>query len=731
MASYVSSQSCKENFGSANVGSNTVTGSNAVSNGNSIIIFAAAISQSNGNPYSWTITDNAGNTYDGEAQGNDANGMSYLVYICPSSSGSPTQFTVNGNGDTFIYMSMIVDVFSGVNASSLGVGSSTAQNPGSGTDAIASTTTTSISGGNLIWSACNVDDNTTPGIVPGTGFTAAQSATANYPPMYSEYKIGSGYSNPVATWTDATEGATGNNYYTVVSLELAAASGPSPVTGSVSETLGTLTLSATLTKTDKGTVSKTLGALLSSTTLSSTVKASGSDTLGALTLEASGAPGGINLVSTSFANWASRTNTTITAPTGIQDGDVLVVHFVLEEYTEDPVTPPTGFTLVPGPTYPVTSVNPGGAANLDNRLYYKIASGESGDYTFQHIGGASAAWMACFSGNDLVTPVTNASSAVGTGATTTVPGITTTTNGSLVIFTQQDYGYKELSNNLSGPTGFTPLNTWAEDNNLYASTYTQPTLGATGSLSITNNNGATSFGWAGFQFAINPPPSFAGKLSEPLGALTVDATGVFAVELVESATLGSLGVVSTGKVTTFQGTGVAETLGILTSVSTVAVTGHATASDTLGTLTVSATGIFKQTAHATVSVTLGTLTVSGGMASDDPGNLNRTLGALTLMATATRPAHAALSVTLGVATGSAVLSPIDKLTGSDTLAALTMVGRARNLATDHFTLTATLSAVTATFITAKTKFDTVNARTHLTVTGYQPGTPPIQNLRVS
>lgn len=222
--SYVSAQSCKDNFGAGPFSSCTVTGS-AVSNGNTICVFAAGISnESGGEPFNWTITDNASNTYSGEGKTVDANGMGYIWYYCASSSGSPTQFTLNGGGDSIQYASIIVDVFSGVSASSLGVGNNSQFNPGAGTDAITCTPETSISNGALVWCVCLVDFNNAPSVVAGTGFTAGQSATGNYPYLYSEYKIGSGYTSPAATFTDATEGASGNNYYSTGSLEFLATS---------------------------------------------------------------------------------------------------------------------------------------------------------------------------------------------------------------------------------------------------------------------------------------------------------------------------------------------------------------------------------------------------------------------------------------------------------------------------------------------------------------------------
>lgn len=224
MVAYVSAQSCSaaQNSGTT-ISSWSATAGTATSDGNLICVFAAGISLTNGNPFSWTITDNASNTYNAEGKTSDANGMSYVWFYCGSSSGSPTQFTLNGGGDTFEFASILVDPFSGVNGGAgHGVGNGNSQfNPGTGTDAITCPAETTLTGGGLIWAVCMVDDNTSPNVTPGTGFTAAQSVPG-FPVLYSEYAIGP-TNTSAATFTDATEGATGNNYYSTGSLEFAAA----------------------------------------------------------------------------------------------------------------------------------------------------------------------------------------------------------------------------------------------------------------------------------------------------------------------------------------------------------------------------------------------------------------------------------------------------------------------------------------------------------------------------
>ena len=90
--------------------------------------------------------------------------------------------------------------------------------------------------------------------------------------------------------------------------------------------------------------------------------------------------------SISNTTYASRTNTTVTAPSGITNGDLLLaMFFILSPNTNAPPTPtaPSGFATVSGITQPLDTGAHGGVRG-HSRLYYKIASSESGDYTWTH-----------------------------------------------------------------------------------------------------------------------------------------------------------------------------------------------------------------------------------------------------------------------------------------------------------------------------------------------------------
>src|SRR3954470_6509662 len=102
--------------------------------------------------------------------------------------------------------------------------------------------------------------------------------------------------------------------------------------------------------------------------------------------------------------YGSRTNSTVTAPTGIQNDDVLVAVIAIGATTEAPdPTAPTGFSAVPGAT--TVDVTDASSFNLEFRAYYKIAASESGNYTFTHSAGNSAAWIGCYSGASAIAPI--------------------------------------------------------------------------------------------------------------------------------------------------------------------------------------------------------------------------------------------------------------------------------------------------------------------------------------
>ena len=189
--------------------------------------------------------------------------------------------------------------------------------------------------------------------------------------------------------------------------------------------------------------------------------------------------------------YASRTNTVLTAPTGIQDGDLLLIFHIIGAGSLPSVTPPSGFALVPGPTFPVIVTGDDGFS-VGSRLYWKVASSESGDYTVTHAAATAQGWIVAYSGADIGTPFSpDATSNNDTGTTSTATGLTTLRDGSMVVFLEHDWGVTQ--NDLAVPTGTTPIFTKefgpsATFGIIFVADGVLSTAGATGNKSITNNN---------------------------------------------------------------------------------------------------------------------------------------------------------------------------------------------------------------------------------------------------
>lgn len=208
--------------------------------------------------------------------------------------------------------------------------------------------------------------------------------------------------------------------------------------------------------------------------------------------------------SSNATTYASRTNTTLTAPAGIQNGDVLlIVHLTGAVTTAPTATAPSGFNLVSG-TYPVSTS--AGGFNVRVNIWYKIASGESGNYTVTHSSCSSQGYICAISGGSSSQPASTTNN--GTASTTTTAlTLTTAGNDALVMFVSQDWG--DFTNALTPPAGTTP--TFSErfdtantqSSILYVADGVLASAGATGNKTITSNSGGTSnSGWSGYLVAV-------------------------------------------------------------------------------------------------------------------------------------------------------------------------------------------------------------------------------------
>ncbi len=192
-----------------------------------------------------------------------------------------------------------------------------------------------------------------------------------------------------------------------------------------------------------------------------------------------------SFVSDSFTTYAARTNTTVTAPTGIANNDILVA-LVVSVTSSITVTPPAGFTAFTGfpEDYGLGDI-------LRANAWWKRASGESGDYTFTHLSASTQAWIGVVRGASTstvedATPTKNEETSGDTTYTATT--ITTTVNGSFIVFAVYP---EELQSAKTPPNAAPPTFTerldgdGSGDDVLYVATGIMTTAGATGNESVT------------------------------------------------------------------------------------------------------------------------------------------------------------------------------------------------------------------------------------------------------
>lgn len=125
---------------------------------------------------------------------------------------------------------------------------------------------------------------------------------------------------------------------------------------------------------------------------------------------------------TSTASTGNTADITITAPSGIVNGNLLVAAVFINNASA--VTPPAGWTLID---------NTPGSARM--YMFYKVASGESGDYTFTCAATSKSGVMLRISGHDPASPIgnhTNNDSSLGTAMPTC--NVNTTTPNSLAVY---------------------------------------------------------------------------------------------------------------------------------------------------------------------------------------------------------------------------------------------------------------------------------------------------------
>lgn len=212
---------------------------------------------------------------------------------------------------------------------------------------------------------------------------------------------------------------------------------------------------------------------------------------------------------------AARTTSTVTAPASIADGDILLFYLLCD--TNGTVTLPTGFTNFTGSPY-----NNAGylGAGLWIFAAWKRAASESGNYSATHTSRSTAGMMAAYRGciasgtpTD-ATPTTNQ----GTSTTPTWTGVTTATDGTLLVA----YGNGDTTAGTSSST-MTERNDFnaAPDSGMLYD-IVQTSAGATGNKTAT----ITSQNWMTFLVPLKIASSATtGTITSSVKKVTVSLTG--------------------------------------------------------------------------------------------------------------------------------------------------------------------------------------------------------------
>lgn len=194
----------------------------------------------------------------------------------------------------------------------------------------------------------------------------------------------------------------------------------------------------------------------------------------------------VEFVAVSNTDYSSRTNVTVAKPTGVADGDLMLAMLTIGNATPPTPTPPSGWTLLSG--FPSTVTNSG--FSVVTRVYWKVASSEGSDYTWNHATSSSQVAIVAYSGVDTSDPF-SAAHTINTGdsQTSTATGLTPDVDGSMIVLLEHDWAGGSPAS--TPPTGSTPTFTERLDVTFtYIADGILTTAGATGNKSFANSNTA-------------------------------------------------------------------------------------------------------------------------------------------------------------------------------------------------------------------------------------------------
>jgi hypothetical protein len=293
---------------------------------------------------------------------------------------------------------------------------------------------------------------------------------------------------------------------------------------------------------------------------------------------------------------ASSTTCAVTTPTHAA-GDVIYIG-VVQDATAT-FTEPSGFSVL------YADITLSGFGGETMAVYYKTAgSSEPADYTVTS--DATERWVfIAFAVNGDGGIDVSGTPNTGSGASATVPSITTTVNDCLIVVLVGTDGISTPHSTITDYT-FIGETSFSSGGSISA----QHKVLATAGTESGNAVSITSEQWGAVAWAIAPVAGggIEGAASITLSALTLAATGTLPILGTASITLAALTSTATGVVPIVGAASI--TLDALTLTATGTLTTEGAASITLGALTLTATGALA--IKGTASITLGALTLVAG-----------------------------------------------------------------------------------------------------------------------
>ncbi len=225
--------------------------------------------------------------------------------------------------------------------------------------------------------------------------------------------------------------------------------------------------------------------------------------------------------SSSATTYATRTNTTLTAPAGLVDADNLLLVFVIGASTLAGIpTPaaPAGFSLLTGFPISVSQNNDAGQFSVKTYVWRKVASGDSGDYTVSHSSASTDGYLCAVSGGTTgaLSPNPSVNDGDGTGNMTAL-SLTPTVDASLIVWAGHNW---QLFGGHSPPTGTTPTFTERNDSAssiLYVCDGVLATAAATGDKAKASGNLSAEDQWAATMICIAAAGGRTTKNAHPSG----------------------------------------------------------------------------------------------------------------------------------------------------------------------------------------------------------------------